>query len=109
MNKKSAPIEIDPAFGPVVAAFDGDDKVTSGKMMASFGLKVNGKVFAMSIGGKMVVKLPKARVDALIASGAGEPFDPRRNGRVMKEWVAVPSRKPTWVALAREAHQFVGG
>jgi hypothetical protein len=30
-----------------MAAFAGDPQVTSGKMMASVGLKVNGKIFAM--------------------------------------------------------------
>src|SRR6476659_1962544 len=92
--------ELDPAFAPVVAAFARDRRVTTGKMMASFGLKVNGKIFAMMVRGKLVVKLPKARVDGLVQSGAGAYFDPRRDGRLMKEWIVLSGTKPPWIALA---------
>lgn len=72
-------------------------------------LKVNGKIFAMvNSKGQFTVKLPKQRVDALIASGDGERFDPG-HGRLMKEWVAVaPTSKLEWLALAQEAMAFVG-
>jgi hypothetical protein len=71
-------------------------------------LKVGGKIFAMlSSKGEFVVKLPKARVDALIASGDGERFDPG-HGRLMKEWLAVePTSEAEWLPLAREAMAFV--
>jgi len=39
--------EIDPAFRPIVGAFAHHRDVTGGKMMSSYGLKVNGKIFAM--------------------------------------------------------------
>jgi hypothetical protein len=39
--------EIDPRFRPVVDAFAQYRDVTGGKMMSSYGLKVNGKIFAM--------------------------------------------------------------
>ena len=62
----------------------------------------------MLVQGKLVVKLPKPRVDALIASGDGERFDPRHDGRLMKEWVAVESTsEEEWLPLAREAMEFV--
>jgi len=55
-----------------------------------------------------VQKLPKARVDELVASGAGERFDAHRD-RPMKEWLAVRSQSPEeWLQLAREALEFVG-
>jgi hypothetical protein len=61
----------------------------------------------MLVKGKLVVKLPKARVDALIAAGDGERFDPG-HGRLMKEWVAVePTSEEGWLDLAREAMEFV--
>lgn len=76
-------------------------------MFGSSGLKVGGKVFAMLVKGNLVVKLPKERVDALVASGKGEHFDPG-HGRLMKEWVTVGSgAEAAWVALAREAKGFV--
>src|SRR5688500_4114065 len=82
--------------------------VCRGRMFGSEGLQVNGKVFAMLVKGKLVVKPPKARVEALVASGAGAPFDPG-HGRLMKEWVAVEEGGADWIALAKEALGFVGG
>jgi TfoX/Sxy family transcriptional regulator of competence genes len=70
-------------------------------------LKVNGKIFAMLVRGSLVLKLPKARVEALIASGQGGPFDAGK-GKPMKEWVTVLASERTWLALAHEARAFVG-
>jgi hypothetical protein len=75
-------------------------------MMASFGLKVNGRIFAMCPKGKFVAKLPKFRVDALVRDRVGKPFDPG-HGRLMKEWIEIGGHQATWVELAREAYQFV--
>ena len=72
-------------------------------------LKIGGKIFAMLTQGRLVVKLPKSRVDALVASGDGERFDPRRDGRLMKEWLTLDSTsREDWLALAQEAMDFVG-
>jgi TfoX/Sxy family transcriptional regulator of competence genes len=101
--------EVDPRFARVMAAFSGDRRVTSGKMMSSLGLKVDEKIFAMHVRGKFVAKLPKERVDELVEAGLGSAFDPRRDGRVMKEWIELRGDKPPWLELAREAHRFVGG
>jgi hypothetical protein len=97
---------VDPAFAPVVEAFRTDRAVTSGWMMASFGLKVNGRIFAMFPKGKFVAKLPKARVDALVRERVGKPFDPG-HGRLMKEWIELSGHQATWVELAKEAYRFV--
>ena len=80
------------------------------KAFGASGLKVNNKVFAMvSSKGEFVVKLPRERVDELVASGDGTRFDPG-HGRLMKEWLAVsPKSKLDWLALAKEALVFVGG
>lgn len=84
------------------------DGPQSKKGFGSSALKVNNKIFAMLVEGKLVVKLPKHRVDALIASGAGERFDPRHDGRLMKEWVTVePTSEEGWLNLSREAMEFV--
>ena len=57
--------------------------------------------------GAFVVKLPKPRVDALVASGDGKRFDPG-HGRLMKEWIAIdPTSDVEWLPLAREALAFV--
>jgi hypothetical protein len=61
----------------------------------------------MLVKGRLVVKLPRQRVDALIASGDGARFDPG-HGRLMKEWLTVePASEEEWLPLAREAMEFV--
>ena len=99
-------MEPDPVFAPVAEAFAGEPDVTRGRMMASFGLKVNGRIFTMLARGCFVAKLPKARVDELVDAGVGEHFDPG-HGRRMKEWISIEPGRGDWVALAREAHRFV--
>jgi hypothetical protein len=71
-------------------------------------LKVHNKIFAMLVRGQLVVKLPRQRVDALVASGDGQRFDPRHDGRLMKEWLVVaPTSAVEWLPLAQEAMEFV--
>jgi hypothetical protein len=104
--KASVAPSIDPAFVPVAAAFARDGDVGLGRMFSSNSvLNFRGKIFAMFVKGKFVAKLPKARVDDLVASGVGEHFDPG-HGRLMKEWVALADARGTWVALAKEARAF---
>ena len=80
----------------------------SKKGFGSSELKIHDKIFAMLVKGKLVVKLPKSRVDALVASGDGERFDPRHDGRLMKEWVTIePTSEEGWLELSREAMEFV--
>jgi TfoX/Sxy family transcriptional regulator of competence genes len=98
--------DIDPRFQPIADAFAKKKDVTCGVMMASVGLKVGGKIFAMFPRGEFVVKLPKARVDELIEAGAGRRFDPG-HGRLMKEWIVVAPGKADWLALAHEAFAYV--
>ena len=84
--------------------------VTSGTGFGrNAGLRIGGKIFAMLVGGELVVKLPKDRVDELVASGAARRFEPG-TGRVMKEWASVPTTSSRrWRALADDARTFVGG
>lgn len=98
--------QVDPRFVPVVDAFAAHRHVSRGKMMSSYGLRVNGKIFAMFGRGKFVAKLPKKRVDELVSGGKGERFDPG-HGRLMKEWVAIGAGRANWVELAKEAYHFV--
>ena len=57
-------------------------------------------------GDGIVVKLPKARVAALIESGEGASFAPA--GKVFKEWVLVETHdEDRWVELLRESIAFV--
>jgi hypothetical protein len=101
-------------FAKLVESFVGTPGVTpppdtpaAGKKFGSSALKVNNKIFAMLSGGRLVVKLPQDRVEALIAVGAGAPFDAGK-GKPMKEWLAVDTeRHGRWGALSREALVFV--
>jgi TfoX/Sxy family transcriptional regulator of competence genes len=102
-------------FAAIVEQFRGYAEVTppsngaqAKKRFGSSELKVHNKIFAMLVRGQLVVKLPRSRVDALIASGDGERFDPRHDGRLMKEWVSIaPTSEEEWLSLAREAMEFV--
>jgi hypothetical protein len=72
------------------------------------GLRTNGKIFAMLCRGELVVKLPRARVEELVAAGAATRFGPRGDGRLMKEWATLSAEQShVWDPLAREALEFV--
>ena len=100
--------DLDPRFAPVAKAFANRPHVTGGKMMSSYSLRVNGKIFAMFPRGEFVVKLPKIQVDELVSTGKGRRFDPG-HGRLMKEWVVVGEGKSDWIELAEQAYRFVKG
>ena len=78
------------------------------KGFGSEALQVKGKIFAMlSSRRQFVAKLPRDRVDALVAARRGSRFDPG-HGRLMKEWfVCRPGLERGWLALAREALSYV--
>jgi TfoX/Sxy family transcriptional regulator of competence genes len=96
----------------VVRAFSSDASVTIGakgkKGFGSSALRVNEKIFAIvSSKDAFVVKLPKERVEELVASGKGKRFDPG-HGRIMKEWIELDlAISRSWLDLAKEAKIFV--
>jgi hypothetical protein len=75
------------------------------RRFGSDALTVHGSIFAMLRDGALVVKLPRDRVQSLLAAGTGAPFGTGR-GAPMREWVAVGGTDD-WVPLAREALAFV--
>jgi len=96
-------------FDEVVAELLGVAGVTPPRGGSGFGrsaLRFHGKIFAMLVRGQLVVKLPAARVAALIAAGDGGPFDANK-GTPMREWLSVdPDASQQWLPLAREALDF---
>jgi hypothetical protein len=91
---------------PIAAAFADDPSVELGRRFSSNSvLSVKGKIFCMFTRGSFVAKLPRTRVDALIAAGAGTNFDPG-HGRLMKEWIAIAPGSDC-IELAREAYSYV--
>lgn len=86
--------------------------VTVGMMFGGECLKLGAKVFGVLAHDRLVVKIPADRVNALVAAGEGERFDPG-HGRPMREWLDTPmlSRdddEDRWWALVDEARAFVG-
>jgi hypothetical protein len=109
--KSHAHAETQRKFAAVVAALTGHCGVTAGAGNKGFGgsaLRVESRIFAMiSSRGEFVVKLPRKRVEALVAAGGGQRFDPG-HGRLMKEWLATDAGSvENWLGLASEALKFV--
>jgi hypothetical protein len=69
-------------------------------------LRYQGRIFAMLVRGRLVVKLPARRVDALVEAGDGVHFDANK-GTPMREWLNLdPDSGQDWLALACEALDF---
>ncbi|HKT56724.1 MAG TPA: hypothetical protein VJR25_08125 [Microbacterium sp.] len=94
-------------FDRLVAEYSERPDVALGRMFASEGLSVRGKVFAfVGFSGSLFAKLPEQRVGELIEAGDASPAVMR--GRPMREWVTLdPSRPDTWDPIVAEAHAFV--
>jgi TfoX/Sxy family transcriptional regulator of competence genes len=92
-------------FAEVIDAFGGEPAVEVSRMFGSDAIKVRGKVFAMHVKDRLVVKLSGRRAEGLVAAGTATAFDPG-HGRPMKQWVAI-GPEHEWVPLAREAFLFV--
>ncbi|HST39672.1 MAG TPA: hypothetical protein VLK58_09190 [Conexibacter sp.] len=95
------------AFAEVEEALLREPGTTSGTGFGSGpGVKVGGRIAAMLVGGRLVVKLPAARCQELVEGGA-EPL--RMGRRTMREWVTLGhDRRDEWLPLAREALAYVG-
>jgi hypothetical protein len=79
------------------------------RMLQSPGLRACGRFYAFAAGDDVVVKLPAARVEELIAAGVGRPCAPRQ-GRPMREWVRLaPSSEQDCIAYLAQARAFVVG
>lgn len=106
----SRSVTVPKKFAALVARISARSRVTveQGWGKGNVVLKVAGKIFAILSDDRLVVKLPKVRVDELVDGGRGQRFDPRKDGRVMKEWLVAnqPSRAS---ALVSEALAFVSG
>ena len=94
-------------LGAGTLRFRGDPQITTTKLFGGLALRVGKKVFACFYKGKLVLKLPREQVAALVQSGAVQHFD-SETSRPAKEWVAIEaSRWAEWQSLAEEAKAFV--
>lgn len=88
----------------VLERFPGDEQ---GRMLHAPGLRTAGTFYAFVSTDGLVVKLPAARVDELVATGVGLPCA-TRPGRPMKQWVVVPGPdESSCLAFVLEARAFV--
>jgi hypothetical protein len=96
-------------FEDLVDELVGCPGVTPPRGGSGFGrsaLRWEKKIFAMLVRGRLVLKLPASRVDALVAAGAGVRFDANK-GTPMREWFSLdPESELAWLPLAREALDF---
>jgi TfoX/Sxy family transcriptional regulator of competence genes len=100
-------MDADQQFESIADVFRADPHITTAKLFGGSALRVGQKVFACFYKGKLVLKLPRERVAALVQAGDAQHFD-SGTGRPAKEWVAIePSRWVEWQSLAEEAKVFV--
>jgi len=99
-------------YEDLVDEFAGVDGVMPPQGGSGFGrgaLRYRQRIFAMFVRGRLVLKLPRQRVDALVADGEGQRFDANK-GTPMKEWFSLdPQSELAWLPLAREALDFARG
>lgn len=103
------------AFFDLVAPIVGEGRAEPGTLMGGPCLRADGEFVAMPLSrttkmgaaGGLVVKLPRDRVDELVAAGRAAPFGPA--GKVFKEWAQVTSDdQEEWLTLIEEAIAFSG-
>lgn len=99
------------AYRALAQAFASDPRVTSPSeergRFGSNGYRVDGKTFAMSVDGRLAVKLRKEEIDAAVRDGHGERLTMGR--RVMREWLVVTCPPARWSGFVQRARRFVGG
>jgi TfoX/Sxy family transcriptional regulator of competence genes len=94
-------------FDDLTAHYLGRPEVSIGRLFRSEGLKVHGKVFAMLVTDRLVVKIPAAQATAVVAQGRAVPFE-SGGGRKMREWVALDvAERDAWPQLVADAFAYV--
>jgi hypothetical protein len=94
------------AFADLARSFLERPGISEGKAFHATALKVEDKIFAMLVDGRLVVKLPVDRCVDLVAADHAVPFE--SGGRRMKEWVVIaPEEQERWPDYAEEALGFV--
>ena len=84
-----------------------DPRVDRGRMFNAEGLRIGGKFFAFPKEDEVVLKLPAERVEDLVTSGVGSPFDAGK-GTPMREWVTVhPANADDCAEYMIEARNFL--
>jgi hypothetical protein len=98
----------DPRYEDLIDELMGEPGVTPphGRGFGRSAVRFNGKIFAMFVRGRLVLKLSADRVDEMIAAGHGIRFDANK-GTPMREWLSLdPASDEPWLPLAKEALTF---
>lgn len=103
-KKPATKIKGDPAAA-LAAKLEGLPGVVVTRKLNSTNFTVAKKVFAFTLRGDLVMKLPQDTIKRLVKSKSAAPLVMGK--RVMKEWVLVPAGKTPWLPLAKEARDFV--
>jgi len=103
MDRESA----ESSFERLAAVQTARGDVERRRMFGHDGLTVRGRFFAFLDGDRLLLKLPRVKMGALLAEGhatSAESVSP-----TMTNWVAIPygSRAADWDALMDEARVFV--
>lgn len=106
MHKAQPPATAVQRFEAIVLAFrKAEAGVERVKLFGYDCLRFGGKVFAKIDKDRLVMKLPKPRIEALMRAGQLEPYDGKRG--TMKEWVVVDAADERLaIRLANEARAF---
>jgi hypothetical protein len=108
-GENAGAVRPDERYEDLVDELVGAPGVTPPRGGGGFGrgaLRYQGKIFAMLVRGRLVVKLPARRVEALVEAGDGVHFDANK-GTPMREWLSLdPGSGQDWLALAGEALDF---
>ena len=108
MSKARIPTSNEQPFWELIGSLQLENpKVEEGTIMGGRCARVAGEFLALVDykGSGLVVKLPRERVDQLIANGVGYAFAPA--GKVFREWVSIPEvDSRLWDALLREGIVF---
>jgi hypothetical protein len=97
----------DAAFEAIADRLLGEPGIEEGTGFGSSpGLRSHGRIFAMLVRDRFVVKLPVPRCADLVSSGTARAWD-RGQGRPLKEWIVIAdAAQSQWLAVAEEALAF---
>ncbi|HEV2774185.1 MAG TPA: hypothetical protein VGV90_01205 [Solirubrobacteraceae bacterium] len=97
------------AFETLAGEFLAEPDVEAGTGFGgSPGIRVNGRIFAMLVRRRLVVKLPAARCQELSEAGRAAPLTMGK--RSMREWIEMLDDDPqAWRQVAADAYAYVGG
>lgn len=108
---RSSPTTMD-LLHDIAVALRKDGPIEAGTMFRSPGLRTGNKiVLFLGHDDRLIVKLPRPRVIALIDDGTAEPVT--MGTRTMREWVAIPANanldttRTIWIETAHEAFRYV--